>query len=382
MVNEMMIQQLDDDTVGDINKGNEDYLVPTTKVKSLKDKLIFLATKRKHRHGKQGLMRWLVDSGATDHMGKNNTDLSNIKKQLTKIITANGVMNSEYRGDVEAIINGKSTKLIRDVLHCHDLVDNLMSVSKLTDDGYSVTFQKDCWFAEHDDQSKNLSGPRMNHLYILDAIPDTRSKSFHATTQDTNAKKVFGQLLNDSDTVITLQNGKWKSINSANGNTQKGIISNEDLLLQIHRQKSNQDSLALKWHARLGHIHLEEMKHLAKSGAIRGFNQKTFDCSRTKLNCNHCIIGKLAKKKIPKSTDNHATKPGERISCDLTGPLKVQTKDGFKYLLTFTDQFSGYRWGFLLKNRSLVPIVACYKQVEQKIFSEHGRKVKYFRSDN
>jgi hypothetical protein len=101
------------------------------------------------------------------------------------------------------------------------------------------------------------------------------------------------------------------------------------------------------------------------------------------LDCSHCIFGKLREANIPSQAilENKAKSPGERILCDLTGPIRQATFAGIKYLLTFTDQFSKYRWGFLLKNHNLSEITACYVKVKANIKTFWNIGIKYFRGD-
>jgi hypothetical protein len=131
-------------------------------------------------------------------------------------------------------------------------------------------------------------------------------------------------------------------------------------------------------------VNLADLKQMAKLGSIQGLTTETIDMSAQTIECPHCKLGAMREANIPKSAtkDNMAKDCGERILCDITGPIKQKTKGGSRYLLTFTDQQSKYRWGFLLPTRNMDQILSCYHQVKSIIKTHWNTNVKYFRADN
>jgi hypothetical protein len=79
--------------------------------------------------------------------------------------------------------------------------------------------------------------------------------------------------------------------------------------------------------------------------------------------------------KCEKSIPKAATLENFATSADLTGPIRQSTMGGAKYLLTFTDQYSKYRWGFLLKIREMPGIIEAYRKVTAVISNLWNRKV-------
>jgi hypothetical protein len=53
-----------------------------------------------------------------------------------------------------------------------------------------------------------------------------------------------------------------------------------------------------------------------------------------------------------------------------------------KYLLQFVDEFTSYRWGFLLKSRELPYIKQFYQQINAFIKNHTGTHIHFFRADN
>ncbi|KAG8484081.1 hypothetical protein CXB51_022999 [Gossypium anomalum] len=71
-----------------------------------------------------------------------------------------------------------------------------------------------------------------------------------------------------------------------------------------------------------------------------------------KLNfCEHCVFGK--QKRVRFTRGIHNTKETlEYIHSDLWGPLRVPSRGGANYMLTFIDDFSRKVWAFFLKQKN------------------------------
>jgi len=67
--------------------------------------------------------------------------------------------------------------------------------------------------------------------------------------------------------------------------------------------------------------------------------------------CNVCILGKLTQNRNRKP-DALATAPLELVRTDLAGPVDPTSKEGFKYCLAFTDNFSGALFVYFLRYKS------------------------------
>ena len=99
------------------------------------------------------------------------------------------------------------------------------------------------------------------------------------------------------------------------------------------------------WHKLLGHCNLHDVKKL--EGVVQGMNivdTKDFDCET-------CILSKQTNTRN-KEADIRATKPFELIHTDLAGPIDPVAKDGFRYAIIFTDDFSGCTFTYFLKEKS------------------------------
>ncbi len=71
----------------------------------------------------------------------------------------------------------------------------------------------------------------------------------------------------------------------------------------------------------------------------------------SKLKCEVCTKGKFAESRN-RGADEKAKAALELVHTDLTGPIEPTAKDGFRYTLAFTDDYSGAVLTYFLKAKS------------------------------
>ena len=64
-------------------------------------------------------------------------------------------------------------------------------------------------------------------------------------------------------------------------------------------------------------------------------------CKQT-FDCETCILGKITHQNKSKNPAVHAKKPFQMISSDLCGPITPESINGFRYCISFIDNYSGY----------------------------------------
>jgi hypothetical protein len=65
----------------------------------------------------------------------------------------------------------------------------------------------------------------------------------------------------------------------------------------------------------------------------------------SKLGCNTCVRRKICKHAL-------SQKSLEKVHVDLVGPVSPVSREGFKYCIAFTDDFSGAVFVYFLKCKS------------------------------
>ena len=120
---------------------------------------------------------WVIDSGATCHMSPNRewmTDFSCHNQDIT--VADNSKISSNGVGNI--LMNFKNSeeivpKTVKNVIHVPNLATNLLSVSKVTEKGYVVTFDKHgCKVYDENlisfDVAPELTGTLKEGVYTLD----------------------------------------------------------------------------------------------------------------------------------------------------------------------------------------------------------------------
>jgi len=121
------------------------------------------------------------------------------------------------------------------------------------------------------------------------------------------------------------------------------------------------------WHNRLGHYYQDNISQYLELHNIK------------QNKCLECGIAKLRNKPHNK-TPPKANRILEVIHSDIMGPISPASNDGFKYVITFIDEFSRKAWIHLMKEKSEASniIVEFLKYID----NHFDKKIKYFKSDN
>ena len=67
--------------------------------------------------------------------------------------------------------------------------------------------------------------------------------------------------------------------------------------------------------------------------------------------CYACLLGKMAKSPFTKQGER-TNERLELIHSDVCGPMRSMARDGFYYFITFIDDFSRYKYVYLLRHKS------------------------------
>ena len=128
------------------------------------------------------------------------------------------------------------------------------------------------------------------------------------------------------------------------------------------------------WHRILGHCNFEDVAKLEK--VVEGMSIKGKH-DKSNQNCEICTQGKFTQSRN-RQADAKATTVLELVHTDLCGPIEPADKDGYRYAIAFTDDYSGMIFPYFIKAKSDTT-----KATEKFIadVATYG-KVKCIRSDN
>lgn len=179
------------------------------------------------------------------------------------------------------------------------------------------------------------------------------------------------KLVFESDKFILTKSGMYVG---------KGYISNGLFILNvmivipnINKVSSFIYMLELSdvWHGRLGHINFNTIRTLVNLEFLPKFH---IDLD---LKYETCVEAKLTRSHF--STIERSTKPLKLIHSDVCDLKFIQTRGGKKYFITFIDDYTRYRYVYLLrsKDETLKNFVHYKNEVENWL----NKNIKVLRSD-
>ena len=109
--------------------------------------------------------------------------------------------------------------------------------------------------------------------------------------------------------------------------------SHGDDLTCLSAQNENADL----WHRRLGHVSSSLLNKLISKDLVRGLPKLKF--AENKI-CEACVKGKQIRSSFKPKRQITSSRTLELLHMDLCGPLKVQSRNGKKYILVIVDDYS------------------------------------------
>lgn len=238
---------------------------------------------------------WCLDSGATRHMCNDEQIFSNLNKdsQLKVYTAGEQFIKSNGVGDVNLSVklNRYVTNPVKlkNTLCVPGLRNNLLSVSSVTDNGFTVTFEKDRATVKRKNGSVVLTATKRNQLYVVNEKED------HAAL----------------------------------------VAENENTDLR-------------KWHQRYGHLNVNDLKAMKNKNMVLGIK---FASKMNEINCEVCAKCKIHVQPF-KSSSNREENILGLVHSDICGPMSTESLGGAKYFVTFIDDYSRYTEAIMLRNRS------------------------------
>ena len=264
----------------------------------------------------------LYDSGASRHVSPFRHKFTTYQSIPPRaVVTADKrFFHAEGIGDLQIEVpNGKTSTsvLLKDTLYAPQIGLTIVSIGRIANSGYSVSFENNACNIRKESSSK-----------IVGSIP-------------------------------------------ANGN---GLYKVEHALTAgAALERVNIHTL----HRRLGHVSLDTIRSLVRNNAVDGL-QIIDDISP--FFCESCAYAKATRKIIRKERSApQATAFGDEIHTDLWGPISLASMGGRKYYVSFTDDYSRYTQLTLLRTKD--ETLEAYKRFAAWAKTQHGVNIKRLRSD-
>ncbi|GJT73821.1 retrotransposon protein, putative, ty1-copia subclass [Tanacetum coccineum] len=149
--------------------------------------------------------------------------------------------------------------------------------------------------------------------------------------------------------------------------------ANDSSMYAISNKRSKLDlDSALLWHYCLGHISKKRIEKLQHDGLLNSTDLRAFE------KCVPCMSGKMAKKPYTHQVERAKYLLG-LIHTDVCGPFKIMSRQGASYFVTFTDDFSRYRYVYLLKHKH--EVFETFKVFQKEVENQLGKTIKLLCSD-
>ena len=100
------------------------------------------------------------------------------------------------------------------------------------------------------------------------------------------------------------------------------------------------------FHDLMGHLNFRDLKAIASDsyGVTITDKDQRF--------CDPCVLGKSARKPVPKESNKRDTKPAQLIHSDLSGPMETTSLSGGRYAVVFIDDATNWTGLYVLRNKS------------------------------
>ena len=121
-------------------------------------------------------------------------------------------------------------------------------------------------------------------------------------------------------------------------------------------------------HNRLGHPSLSKFRKRVPHFA-----------SLSSLKCESCQLGKHTHVLLPKRLDPRTKSPFELIHTDVWGLSRSTSTLGFRYFVTFIDDYSRCTWLFLMKTQA--NLFSIFQKFHAKIRTQFNTSIRILRSD-
>jgi transposase InsO family protein len=271
---------------------------------------------------------WYIDSACTRHITNDISDLRNLRISMIEIEGPTSE-KAEAKGEGTAVLNitnGNEKRVevfLERTLFVPNVKRKLISVPTLVENGYRVVFaDKRCEIFK-------------NNKIVISGVLDDEVGLFKVTSEISNFRNAI----------------------ALNSTIKTDHIKN--------------------WHEKLGHASKYQLKYLSERGIIKDFDQK--EVENYILECTTCERGKMPRKSFAKVKLRGATEIGEVIHTDVCGPIFPTALGGYKYFITFTDDFTRFIWVTLIKHKN--EAFEIFKDLYNIIKTQHSKKIKKLVSD-
>lgn len=307
--------------------------------------------------GHRKIEKWLGDTGASCHVTGNGSAMKNTTTKGTQtVVVGDGRKNTiKKSGALNLVLeDSKGQVQLKDAKLVPDITKNIVSISALLQQGGTMTGNKDAIKIKYKGTNLMFTRCEKDGLYYL------RASRLHSSDPDELELMIYDVGV-DLDKPIKQEDesDNYKDNQADNKGTKENKPKNTTKTV-MNRKEAHE-----KW----GHQYKDGCDLMAKYMGIK---------LQGKLSCTGCGLVKAREKGVNKKSSRVATRKGERICIDTTGPYPKNGK-GTRYWMCALDDYSDMCWLHFAKSKNeMTKFVAML--IEQ--FKGKGIKIEYIRCDN
>ena len=102
--------------------------------------------------------------------------------------------------------------------------------------------------------------------------------------------------------------------------------------------------------------------------------------SLSSIECESCQLGKHTHVPFPKRLDQWTKSSFKFVHTDVWGPSRTESTLGFRYFITFIDDYSCCIWLFLMKTRT--ELFSIFQKAHAEIRTQFNTSIRILRSDH
>ncbi|PRQ51221.1 putative RNA-directed DNA polymerase [Rosa chinensis] len=260
-------------------------------------------------------------------------------------------INCFYRGDIPLDHPSRSVVVCqicglkgRVALNCHHRSNYAYQGSDPPNSLTAMTARTNCSGAS----SSSSSNSNNTEVWIGD------TGATHHMTSDLRNLSIAHPF--DSNNTITIGNGEGLHDKASKALLYRGKSNGEGLFLfktpksipPFHHDHTAFVGAAVKcslWHQRLGHPSSDIVSRMLSLSQVK------FNNDQTSHTCSHCLSGKMHRLPFSESISKSVL-PFQKVHSDLWGPAPCLSIEGFKYYVTFIDDYTKFVWVYPLINKS------------------------------
>ncbi|CAI7805774.1 unnamed protein product [Closterium sp. NIES-53] len=300
---------------------------------------------------------WYMDSGCTQHMTNRKEWLKIFRASPIPYVLLGDEGKLPVKGEGDLVLQSVYGEVKLDnVLLVDKLTLNLISQSQLDSGGCKIFSDKGCLWVFGSDWKVIAEGSRKQGLYEM-KLHENQSGDKVTYLAEPEAGKVAREELRTKLENVPMKELQQQALSMA------AAVSTVDINL-------------LHW--RMGHAGHTRLKELVKKNMAAG--AKVADGGEENLKCSTCVEAKATKAPHPKHGVREPYETLAIVAADVCGPMRMASRHGNKYFVTFTDLGTQHTWVTEIKKKP--EVYTSFLDWKAEAEKQSDKKLKVLRTDN